>query len=373
MGKTLLLGHYGGDNIGDDAMLNAVLNAESLNQMEFNVMVKKDVYSSIYRSNRIRFIEFSLTKLFRLVNENETLLIGGGTHYEDTFRSMRYIRHFRFILFFSFVTILFYMLGKKVVWLGLGIGPINRSSTRLLLKMAARNTDLITLRDFQSYSYLEYLKNSKNVQLTFDLAALVDFQDNSDVSAQLKNNPKILGISLTNVKNRNTDISGLYDLISQGLLKLLLESNDLIVRIFVFRGGQREDDNYESQILFKKLDKEFHKRVEIIQYTTDLKKFLKIFNECGYFICSRYHSALLAYMNNSNLLLLPYHQKLYDLAEEIKLHRSALVRKEENKPELIMEKLRMLLSDDTKFKAKLDTREAKSRALKNIQLLQKIV
>ena len=55
MKRVLLIGNYGGHNLGDDAMLYSLLFNKNLKHLFFNVLVKDNNYNNVFDSSRIIF------------------------------------------------------------------------------------------------------------------------------------------------------------------------------------------------------------------------------------------------------------------------------------------------------------------------------
>ena len=239
--------------------------------------------------------------------------------------------------------------------------------TKYLLNLTTNFADLITVRDKSSLKYIKNLYSNKKVKATFDLASLI-YKESSSFDKKVLRDEKILGISLTNTENRVKNLSKTYKVLSQSVCEVMKKNNNLFTKIFIFKGGIREVDIYHSENLFNYLKKLFPNRVELIQYTSDVYSFMNKIEECNYFICTRYHSALLAYISQCYMLIIPYHQKLFDLSEEIELSDYAIINSTVINENEILEKVFKLVNCDQRFKPKFEIAKAFQKASLNIQL-----
>jgi polysaccharide pyruvyl transferase WcaK-like protein len=144
------------------------------------------------------------------------------------------------------------------------------------------------------------------------------------------------------------------------------------VRLFVIRGGQREDDFAATARLYRALTAIDPARVEIVPYLDDPRLTLHKLRECGAFIATRFHAGVLAYLAGCRLLLLAYHRKLSDLAHEIGLAAQACVPVAPDITEtLLVERIEGLLSEDAGYQPTLPVNTATARARRSIALLER--
>jgi polysaccharide pyruvyl transferase WcaK-like protein len=109
------------------------------------------------------------------------------------------------------------------------------------------------------------------------------------------------------------------------LAAVLAVHQHLRIRIFIFRGGHREDDFARSARLYRALIDVDPARVEIIPYCPDPLRIFRKIQECSTFVATRFHAGVLAYLAGCRLVFLAYHRKLTDLAHDIGLpHRACI-------------------------------------------------
>jgi polysaccharide pyruvyl transferase CsaB len=158
--KVLISGHYGGINLGDDAILCALVETlrsidseglfltvlshgpvvtekqtgiVSLRQPAFSLSMIKDLYH--------------LTTAIRMV---DCLVIGGGGLLQDEFNIKTISRY----LLQALIGKLF---RKKVILYALGVGPLNHVYSKNLIKLVSNNVDAVSVRDDESKNILEKL------------------------------------------------------------------------------------------------------------------------------------------------------------------------------------------------------------------------
>lgn len=309
--RIFVIGHLGGKNTGDELMLLGLLTLIK-NTNNVDIIVKNEKMYSWLPSYYNIIEEPKYQKRVSLLNSKyDKLIFSGGTHFHDDYRYIRLIRHYIYLI----MNLMIFRKAKKenvkVLILGNGFSPVHYRLTKFLIKILNNYSDTITVRDKNSSKNLKKLKIPHLIHS--DLAFF---------NSQIKNENKlktILGISLTNQKNYQRYLDDeiyLSRLIS--IIKTIYRKIDVeLVRIVVLRGGIREDDILISKKLFNKLNV-LNYNTELYDYNPNPMVTLSKIQDCTYFIGARYHSIILSLLGKvENIGILPYHQKLNDLADDL--------------------------------------------------------
>lgn len=367
----LIIGHYGGKNTGDEAMLKGLLY-EAKHILGKVVIVTKDASVPVEPPPGVEV--YAVRPTIRLILSNlrraHAVILGGGTHFQDDYKGLRYLRHLRYMFRIIGVSFVAKLIGKKVYWLGMGFGPFYRRLTRWVTKLGVWCCDGITVRDKASEKeLLAIVGRHRNYLLTFDLAALlVEIKDPNLVKRQ----DNLIGISITSIQKALTGGVSVerkfLECLQSSIVKLLKEK-PLRLRVFVFRGGDRESDEKLSYEFYQNLLSE-GVAVELFPYDNNpLNTFEKV-AECKYFIATRYHSAVFGYLAGCKLLFLAYHRKVADLADEIGLSRDAVIEIGAGVSEdSLYLSLKRLTTDSKLHEAKLPVNKAVQLAKLNFSIL----
>jgi N-acetylglucosaminyldiphosphoundecaprenol N-acetyl-beta-D-mannosaminyltransferase len=163
--KLLLVGYFGSGNIGDEAILSALVSAIKHDHPSAKITVLSEdpaETSSIYGVDSIR--KFSFLRIINEVRNSDALIFGGGGLLQDS-TSAKSLYYYLFLIFLA------KFFGRKVILLGQGIGPVRKRS---LLKRALANADLVAVRDEKSMKELaEIGAKPKKLALTADTAFLL--------------------------------------------------------------------------------------------------------------------------------------------------------------------------------------------------------
>lgn len=373
--KWLVIGHYGGNNTGDEAMLEGLLwgGRSVLNNV---TLVTKNGYLPVvsYPTEvSLRAIRPVTISVLREIWMSDGVILGGGTHFHDDYRGLRYIRHLRHMFRILGVCFVAKLFKKRIFWLSMGFGPFFRSLTRCITKVGLFLCDGITTRDRISAQEAITLlgSNQSKHQLAFDLATLLVEKINL---WEISKKSNLLGVSVTSVRNSlsgGNNVETVFWRHFEKALMKLISNTSVHIRIFVFRGGTHESDIELSECLYRALLAGSHDsgKVEIVPYDPDPINTLEKVAECEYFVATRFHSAIFSYLAGCRLLFLVYHRKLNDLAKEIGLSDNAvlpingMISEEE-----IYNRLKGLTLEKDKYKPSLPLQEAIVRARKNFML-----
>lgn len=327
--RWLVLGHYGGHNTGDEAMLSGLVQGCPPELHSRLTLVARagpaSLPPNLQRLADLHALPASVGAVARALPQAHGIILGGGSHFQDDYAADRYPRHLRYMARFVAVSALAYQLGKPVLWLGMGFGPCFRGTTRMITRIGLRFCTHVTVREAASAHEIRGWIAPAKLTQAFDLAALL--LDGHDAPPTPAPDTPYLGVSLLSVQSTLTGGASVdqqfWQRTSTALAELLASHPMLRIRIFVIRGGQREDDFALSAQLYRTLIGVDAARVEIIPYLPDPTRTLRKMQECQSMLATRFHAGVLGYLAGCRLGLIVYHRKLTDLADEIGLDRAA--------------------------------------------------
>ena len=342
--NTFIIGHYGGDNFGDEFMLEALLEYLDTVKIVGKIFIvsKKDSSSG----NKVTYVSPGALSTLKVFFKTKVLILGGGTHFHDDYHEERLKRHYIYLAKILFISLLYRLSFKKVYYLGVGYAPLRSARIKRLAKLSVFLANHITVRDkisLQNLNDLSRKSAASKINLTFDLASL-----HREVERKRTKTDTLVGISLTSFSfssNSNQDSLWEHHIIPQ--IGAIYEKTNISIRIFVFRGGSRESDIPLSKKLQEHLYEIDPGRVAIYEHTDNTEEFVTPLAQCEYFVATRYHSAVIAYLAGCKLLIIPYHQKLIDVVDMIALDLHAVM--ELQKPESFAPKFTELLANDKRY------------------------
>ncbi|MGE5405455.1 MAG: polysaccharide pyruvyl transferase CsaB, partial [Candidatus Saccharibacteria bacterium] len=198
--RVVLSGYYGFDNAGDEALLTAITSAlrSYEESIDFTVLSgnprRTEVLHGLRAVSRVNPLV-----LLRELKAADLLISGGGSLLQDVTGPLS-------IPYYLGVTALAKLLGTPVVFYAQGVGPVNKSFSKYLIKLVANRMNLITLRDEDSAHLLESMGvNDPPVLVTADPVFSMN-PDKDDIaegaaylnSLGLSHQASIIGVSLRN-------------------------------------------------------------------------------------------------------------------------------------------------------------------------------
>ncbi len=142
--RLFLLGFYGYDNIGDEALLAAILGAlDRADDYSFKVLS----YNAKKTEQTHGVQAVSRGKNFGIVRhivDSDAIVVGGGSILQDITSS-------KSLFYYSGILLLSKVLKKQIYLLGNGFGPITKRHNRWFLKRFIPHIDGVVARDQASY------------------------------------------------------------------------------------------------------------------------------------------------------------------------------------------------------------------------------
>jgi len=161
MPKFAISGWYGNNNVGDEAILTAMLQSLKEEAPESDFLVFSDDPAHTECNYEVKafpqlplgmkrsfslFIHLAfwrfLWKLIKVIKESDIFLLGGGGLLQHDNPGV--------ILFWLSKAFLARIMGKRVVVYAIGAGPIRRISSRFFIRLICSKMDFITVRDEDS-------------------------------------------------------------------------------------------------------------------------------------------------------------------------------------------------------------------------------
>jgi N-acetylglucosaminyldiphosphoundecaprenol N-acetyl-beta-D-mannosaminyltransferase len=168
--KILLFGYYGFHNLGDEAILKALIEniPRVLPFAEITVVSKQPAQTEA--TFGVKAADRSLAAIGAAIKNCDVFMLGGGGLLQDS-------TSLRSLLVYLYLINLAKKRGKKVVLLAQGIGPIKSRMGQYFSRRILNKVDLITVRDNFSYSELSRLKlkNPEKIFITADVTPVLFF------------------------------------------------------------------------------------------------------------------------------------------------------------------------------------------------------
>jgi polysaccharide pyruvyl transferase CsaB len=191
--KIGIIGNYGHDNNGDEAILTGILK-----QLTEELSVHKDhivIFSNNPENTRKRYgiesvrllhkkenlvssITATLRASYPIMKKLDLLIIGGGGLLMDMYK--------RDAPLYATLGILGHYAGCKVVIYGVGAGPIRTKVGAFFIKQLLKKADQISVRDADSKTLLESIGVKKDIHIIGDPALFLTTSDKKKASSSIQ-------------------------------------------------------------------------------------------------------------------------------------------------------------------------------------------
>lgn len=177
---AVISGYYGFKNVGDDAMLMAIIDNLAMHKKDIRVLVlsKNPIETRrIYNVDSVNRI--NLFRILSIMKNSKLFISGGGSLIQDNTST-------RSLIYYLSMIWLAKKMKMKVMIYANGIGPLNKKSNRNLTKHVVNNVDVITLREHLSYDELVNLNiNKPHIHVTADPAFTIKPEDSDHINCLL--------------------------------------------------------------------------------------------------------------------------------------------------------------------------------------------
>lgn len=365
----LCFGHLGGRNFGDELMLSGLLKNIRSGKSSLTVATPSGTLPA-WAQEKASAVSLRPFQLLKALYASDVLLVCGGTAFHDAFLPAR---HFKFRLNLLMLTALYLttrLMGKKLLLVGIGVGPLKRPLTRFLARIAFGCAAMITVRDQSSWNDLVGLNGSKKPELTHDLALLAvpspGRRDGvaSDVEIVLSL------VSSSSISTVAPDAASLFmDRLPALMARLLSEDNKIRLRVVVTSVGAADSDLNVSRAFVAAVQNIARNRCELTVFNGDPEQFLSIFSRAALIIAMRFHVAIAAAAMEVPTIWVPYQRKVLDGAASLGVPDEFVVFPNgELAAKLLYRKAKSFLSQRTPAMAR-DLANAFANADRNIKLI----
>jgi len=199
--KLLLAGYYGSGNLGDEAILQALLSQLRKKYPDAVITVlSQDAEGTSNAYNVASIRKYSLFQILISIRNCDAFILGGGGLLQD-------VTSARSLCYYSVLLFLAKFFGKKTILLGQGIGPVRN---RWILKRALKGIDLVTVRDEMSLKELMVISaKPRKLVKTADLSFLLGAPDREkgrkilDTDGIKRCKPRLIALALRpSIKSR---------------------------------------------------------------------------------------------------------------------------------------------------------------------------
>ena len=291
MKNVFIFGYYGFKNIGDEAILEAIVEEfrEVIPEAQITVLSYNAAETaSRYQINAVsrnRFLE-----VVKSIKNANVVMSGGGSILQDVTSS-------RSLMYYLGIILLAKLMGKKVAFYGNGFGPILRRSNQWLVRHIINQVDLLTVRDVESRQVMQHLGIKRPIYVTADAAFTLKTLNGPSRERLAESDSKKVGISVRQWKNK------------QNYIPMLATCADRLAQegyeIFMLPMQTPSDDAISNEII-----QQMQYPAQIIDTEGDPKKTIDIIAGMDFVIGMRLHSLIFSTIACVPMIGLAYETKI---------------------------------------------------------------
>lgn len=323
--SVLLLGSYGQSNLGDDLLMWNYL--ELLKRRGYTeVYVNANTTDHLPRPVRQAYPELqvvdtystSILQYVQLIKKVDCIVYGGGTLYKELYASTGRSKYSVIIRMMAF-NILAKLLGTKLYHLNIGIGVLRTGSGRFISKMAIGAATESIFRDKKSYDYAKDVLHipPAKIKLSTDGLFIDHIWEKPWKTQSLKIDRKkyknVIGINILSDIPDWIDRDKYIQTMQQFVLQRL-KSGDYIVFVPFQHAFNPRNDLTFMQEVFGDLLKKKTGYTMLDKVPIDLAS--SYLRQCDVFIGMRFHSLLLATVNEIPFVAVAYDTKCWRFVTE---------------------------------------------------------
>ena len=307
--NILLVGFYGAPNLGDELMLETLLEyLDNISNTQITILLAENPDYSIDKYKNVRFIHYPKTLYdYNIIAEQfDYIIFGGGAIINDSqFENDKSYRYDLGTIFIK-LAIRGIAFNKKIICVGLSSSKELKNSIYLeKLKYVINNSWYFSVRDNYSQKYLieklgkEVANKINNIN---DIVLANNLIYSNIISTKRINNS--LNIGIVWIANDN-DVQKLNDVLDN--IEEYCKNNKFTINLIPFYDYRNIDKNFYRQVVESRNEKA---QICIEKYPENMQETIELFKKNDIIIGIRYHSILIA-----NALNIPCIPICYDIHE----------------------------------------------------------
>lgn len=311
----VLFGYLGGGNLGDDLMLDGMLDVLRDTRRPITILARDPKAVRLPQAITAEIRPAAARAALRAVTSGADVVRVGGTSFHDEYASKNMTGRY---LKLAALYILPRLSGGRSFAFGIGAGRMERWITKRLAALSMSACKTVFTRDPASTDTLTTLAPKADIHTGVDLAFLKP-------ASAIARDASILGMSILDLEPYGEVPDGqeaFWNALADAALKAAGDVRT--VRLFVFKHNEAESDRPVSERLAERL-RARGMEAEIFDQTQDRDRVLEAFAQCGHVVATRYHAGILAAMNGAPILLVRYNDKLARLADDFSIARSDVI------------------------------------------------
>jgi len=311
MKRVILSGYYGFKNAGDEAILAALIDNLQRSGADIEIIVLSANPEWTRLVHGVKAINRTSSRaLTHYLKGADLLISGGGSLLQDVTSN-------KTIPYYLGIILLAKLFKVPVFCCAQGVGPINYSFNRRLVKETLNRVDLITVRDRDSKELLEKIGVREDIYMTADPVFILKKATQERVQEilnieEIKAKENLLGVSLRPWQD-NSYLNKIAKILDR--LKEKLDINILFIPL-----------HYPVDVeVSRRVAELMENKAEIIIHSYSPQEVLGLVGEVDMLLGVRLHSLIFAALNRVPLIGISYDPKIDSFLNSLELSALAQI------------------------------------------------
>lgn len=311
-----VIGNYGHNNLGDEAILYGLIDLleNDIDKVVFTESIAKSQLETYtynlaeYKVLRRPFlgklsnIPKIIVDIFKGIKSVDVVVFGGGGLLNDSYKFVA--------LYYCFLGIVTRLLGKRYIVLGISVGPLRTRQAKFFSKIFLKLAQLVVVRDQPSYEFAQVV--TKKAHKVPDLALAHKLRSKADTR-------NYIAVNLIPYKNPKV----WFEKDTVGYNEYLNKSIEIITHLVI---NLKEDvvlfaidfefDSIAISDVYNKLPSNVQERVDI-KVVKDVPSLTRLIQNAKLMYGSRLHAAVLATLCKTPFFSSAYQEKVSNFAAEV--------------------------------------------------------
>ncbi|KDR94828.1 polysaccharide pyruvyl transferase CsaB [Peptoclostridium litorale DSM 5388] len=301
MHRVLVSGYYGFNNVGDEAILKALIEGLRQTESECDIVVLSQHPRFTAQKHNVRSARrMNVFRLLWEIMRCDVLISGGGSLFQD-------VTSKRSILYYLSIIYIAKLMNKKVMVYSQGIGPVIKHSNRKFLKKVLGRVDLINVRDEKSQKELWDMGVQKDILVTAD--SVFGMKKPSGAKGALvldkmgiPKGKKLVGMSVR-PWNKGIDIKREFSSLCEAVANEM--DCEIVLMPFHFYS-----DLAIMESIYESLDSSTKKRVHLLKEYLYVEDYLSLVSNMDVFVGMRLHGLIFSVLMGVPAVAVSYDPKI---------------------------------------------------------------
>ncbi|EJR25658.1 polysaccharide pyruvyl transferase CsaB [Bacillus cereus] len=296
--RLVLSGYYGFYNVGDEAILQSIIESLSKENPDIELVVLSNDSKYTKEMYGVESVDrWDIKAVYHAIKNSDGVISGGGSLLQDQTST-------KSILYYTGIMGLARLLKKPYYIYSQGIGPITKRYNRLLVKWNLSKASYVSVRDEDSFLYLKELGIKNDIEIVPDPVLTWKRTKQSDWLQKHSIHGKVIAVSVRYWNAKEDYIKKL----AAALKKLKQEGYQIL-----FVPMHEPFDQKASREVVDLMGEETY----MLPYKMDIDEKIFILSQCSLLIGMRLHALVFSAVAKTPMVGISYDPKIDSFLSQV--------------------------------------------------------